>query len=241
MRRCLTMNAPSCNASLRSCGPLTCKYHTRSLPRQTNTHVTMLSVTAFVRHVAVAASGATDKTHCACKHLTLMWKDLVRDCCGTPTMTGDRIDKRRACVTEDTGIHAQGSHHEVWLIVLHPARRAVTRGAVAWLASRPARAGAHDTETCFAWRPKTMVVPPVLANEVRNWCAEAPLPHGIRAHDSGHGIGVRFGSNRKRQQEATSLATDTFHSRHLCRHRRETWGYIFTSEPDASDELCLAD
>ena len=106
----------------------------------------------------------------------------------------------------------QENHHAVWLILLHPSHRAVTRGGVAWLANPPARAGAHDIDTSFGWETRSDGC--VTSFETRRaFGAHQFLCHmAFASYDSGQGIGVGFGSNRQRQREAASLETYTSQS-----------------------------
>ena len=83
-----------------------------------------------------------------------MCNNIVCNCLKAPTLIADRIDNHRVCVTEYTELHVQENHHAVWLILLHPSRRAVSRGGVAWLANPPACAGAQDIDTSFGWKTR---------------------------------------------------------------------------------------
>ena len=157
--------------------------------------------------------GTTDKTHCACKNLTRMWKDIVRDCCGR---RGQRRTRRGRC--RPTSWRQPQRPQPTWARDTPCSSDLscswqVTRRAVAWLANPPAGAGAHDIETRFASKARNKGCVTSFGKRgepLVRMPGATKLASG--AHDSGHGIGVRFGSNRKRQQEATSLATDTFHA-----------------------------
>ena len=157
--------------------------------------------------------GTTDKTHCTCKNLTCMWKDIVRDCCGR---RGQRRTRRGRC--RPTSWRQPQRPQPTWARDTPCSSDLscswqVTRRAVAWLANPPAGAGAHDIETRFASKARNKGCVTSFGKRgepLVRMPGATKLASG--AHDSGHGIGVRFGSNRKRRQEATSLATDTFHA-----------------------------